>query len=49
MSLKNSSVGPGIRLLTGKVSLGGSTPLSAIKVSTNFKGNTTINWLIRDT
>ena len=28
MSLKNLSLGPGIKLLIGKVPLGGSTPLS---------------------
>ena len=35
MSLKNLSLGPGIRLLIGKVLLGGSTPLSLKEVSTN--------------
>ena len=50
MSLKNPSLGPGIRLLIGKVPLGGSTPLSPIKVPTDsVKGNVVINWLIIDT
>ena len=35
MSLRNPSLGLGIRLLIGKVPLGGSTPLSPIKISTN--------------
>ena len=35
MSLKNPSLGPGIRLPIGKVPLKGSTPLSPIKVSTD--------------
>ena len=35
MSLKNPSLGPEIRLLIGKVPLGGSTPLSSIKVFTD--------------
>ena len=35
MSLKNPSLGPGIRLLTEKVPLGGSTPLSLKEVSTD--------------
>ena len=35
MSLKNPSLGPGIRLPIGKVPLKGSTPLSPLKVSTN--------------
>ena len=35
MSLRNSSLGPGIRLLIGKVPLGGSTPLSPKEVSTD--------------
>ena len=35
VSLKNSSLSPRIRLLIGKVPLGGSTPLSPIKVSTD--------------
>ena len=38
MSLKNPSLGPGIRLLIGKVPLGGNTPLSPKEVSTN------LNW-----
>ena len=47
MSLKNPSLGPEIRLLTGKVPLGGSTPLSPKEVSTNkVKGSVTINQLI---
>ena len=50
MSLKNPSLSPGIRLLIGKVPLGGSTPLSPIKVSTNkVKGSVAINQLIMDT
>ena len=50
MSLKNPSLGSGIRLLIGKVPLGGSTPLGLIKVSTNLiEGNVAINWLIIDT
>ena len=44
ISLKNPSLGSGIRLLIRKVSLGSSTLLSHIKVSTNYvEGNTTIN------
>ena len=35
MSLRNLSLGSGIRLLIGKVPLGGSTPLSPTKVSTD--------------
>ena len=35
MSLKNPSLGPRIRLLTRKVPLGGCTPLSPKKVSTD--------------
>ena len=35
MFLNNPSLGPGIRLLIGKVPLGGSTPLSPKKVSTD--------------
>ena len=50
MSLKNPSLSLGIRLLIGKVPLGGSTPLSPIKVSTNkVKGSVAINQLIMDT
>ena len=51
MSLKNPSLSPRIRLLIGKVPLGGSTPLSPIKkVSTDkVKGSVTINQLIMDT
>ena len=50
MSLRNPSLGPGIRLLIGKVPLGGSTPLSPIKVSTNkIKGSVAISQLIMDT
>ena len=50
MSLKNPSLGPGIRLLIGKVPLGGSTPLSPIKVYTDkVKGSVAINLLIIDT
>ena len=50
MSLENLSLGPRIRLLIGKVYLGGSTPLSPIKVSTNLvKRNMTINWLVTNT
>ena len=47
MSLGNLSLGPGIRLLIGKVPLRGSTPLNPIKVSTNkVKGSVAINQLI---
>ena len=50
MSLKNSSLGLGIRLLIGKVPLKGSTPLSPLKVSTDkVKGSVVINQLIMDT
>ena len=50
VSLENPSLGPGIRLLIGKVLLGGSTPLSPIKVSTDkVKGSEVINQLIMDT
>ena len=50
MSLKNPSLGPGIRLLIGKVPLKGSTPLSPTKVSIEkVKGSVTINQLIIDT
>ena len=50
MSLKNQSLGPGIKLLIGKISLGGSTPLSPAKVSIDYVGgNMTINRLIVDT
>ena len=50
MSLKNSSLGPGIRLPIGKVPLKGSTPLSPIKVSTDkVKGSMAINQLITGT
>ena len=50
MSLKNPSLGPGIRLLIGKVPLKGSTPLSPTEVSTNkVKGSVAINQLIIDT
>ena len=51
MSLKkNLSLSPGIRLLIGKVPLGGSTPLSPIKVFTDkVKGSVTINQLTMDT
>ena len=35
MSLRNPSLGPGIRLLIGKVPLGGSTPLSPKEISTD--------------
>ena len=44
MSLKNPSLGPGIRLLIGKVPLGDITPLSPTKVSTDYvEGNVAIN------
>ena len=44
MSLKNSSLSPGIRLPIGKVPLKDSTPLSPIKVSTDkVKGSVAIN------
>ena len=44
MSLKNPSLGLGIRLPIGKVPLKGSTPLSPTKVSTDkVEGNVTIN------
>ena len=44
MSLKNPSLSPGIRLPIGKVPLGGSTPLSPTKVSTDkVKGSVAIN------
>ena len=36
MSLKNPNLGPGIKLLIGKVPQRGSTPLSPIKVSTDL-------------
>ena len=50
MSLGNLSLGPGIRLLIGKVPLKGSTPLSPIKVSTDkVEGSVAINQLIIDT
>ena len=50
MSSGNLSLSSGIRLLIGKVPLGGSTPLSPIKVSTNkVKGSVAINQLIMDT
>ena len=50
MSEKNPSLGPGIRLLIGKVPLGSSTPLSPLKVSTDtVKGSVAINQLIMDT
>ena len=50
MSLKNPSLGPGIRLLIGKVPLKGSTPLSPLKVSTDkIKGSVAINQLIMNT
>ena len=35
MSLKNLSLNSGIKLLIGKVPLGGSTPLNPKKVSTD--------------
>ena len=44
MSLKNLSLGLGIRLLIGNVYLKGSTHLSLTEVSTDqVKGNVTIN------
>ena len=44
---ENPSLGPGIKLLIVKVPLGGSTPLSPIKVSTDkVKGSVAINQLI---
>ena len=44
MSLKNLSLGLGIKLPIGKVPLKGSTPLSPIKVSTDLvEGNRAIN------
>ena len=44
MSLKNPSLGLGIRLPIGKVPLKGSTPLSPTKVFTNkVEGNVAIN------
>ena len=47
---ENLSLGPGIRLLIGKVPLGGSTPLSPLKVSPDkVKGSVAINQLIMDT
>ena len=50
MSLKNSSLSPGIRLPIEKVPLGGSTPLSPKEVSTDkVKGSVAINQLIMDT
>ena len=50
MSLGNLSLGPGIRLLIGKVPLKGNTPLSPIKVSIDkVKGSVAINRLIMDT
>ena len=50
MSLGNLSLSPGIRLLIGKVPLGGSTPLSPTKVSIDkVKGSVAINQLIMDT
>ena len=50
MSLRNPSLGPGIKLLIGKVPLKGSTPLSPTKVSTDkVKGSVAINQLIIDT
>ena len=50
MSLRNPSLGPGIRLLIGKVPLGGSTPLSPTKVSTDkVRGSVANNQLIMDT
>ena len=50
MPLKNPSLGPGIRLLTRKVPLGGSTLLSPKEVSTDLvEGNEAINWLIENT
>ena len=43
MSLKNPSLGPGIKLLIGKVPLGSSTPLSPTKVFTDYiEGNVAI-------
>ena len=43
MSLKNPSLGPGIKLLIGKIPLGSSTPLSPTKVSTDYvEGNVAI-------
>ena len=50
VSLKNPSLSPGIRLLNRKVFLGGSTPLSSTKVSTDsVEGDVAINWLTKDT
>ena len=50
MSLKNLSLGPGIRLLIGKVPQRSSTPLSSKEVSTGLvEGNVTINQLIEGT
>ena len=50
MSLKNPSLSTGIRLLIGKVPLGGSTPLSPKEVSINYvEGSVAINRLIKDT
>ena len=50
MYLGNLSLGPGIRLLIRKVPLGGSIPLSPIKVSINYvEGSVAINRLIKDT
>ena len=48
MSLKNLSLNPRIKLLIGKVLLGGNTPLSPIKVSIDkVKGSVAINHTTR--
>ena len=50
MFLKISSLDLRIRLLIGKVPLGGSTPLSPTKVSTDkVRGSVANNQLIMDT
>ena len=50
MSLKTQVLVQGSGLLIGKVPLGGSTPLSPIKVFTDkVKGNVAINQLTMDT
>ena len=47
---KNTSLGPGIKLLIGKVPLRGSTPLSPTEVFTDsVEGIWAINWLIEGT